>query len=74
MVGPELLIILLIVMFVFGVGKLPEVGGAIGRGIRESRKSVAYVGRSTKSVESGKRAGQAADGDLPGAARGGCEH
>ncbi len=38
-VGPmELGIILLIVMMVFGVGKLPQVGGAMGKGIRAFRK------------------------------------
>ena len=39
--GPlELIIILVIVILVFGVGRLPEVGGAIGKGIREFRKSM----------------------------------
>ena len=36
---PELIIILVIVMVIFGVGRLPEVGGAMGRAIREFRKS-----------------------------------
>ena len=37
--GPlELVLILLIVAMLFGVGKLPEVFGAVGRGIREFRK------------------------------------
>jgi len=36
---PELLIIAFIVILVFGVGRLPEVGGALGKGIREFRKS-----------------------------------
>ena len=34
---PELAIILVIVVLIFGVGRLPEVGGAIGKGIREFR-------------------------------------
>ena len=34
---PELLVILVMVMIVFGVGKLPQVGGALGKGIREFR-------------------------------------
>ena len=34
----ELLIILVLVMIVFGVGRLPEVGGALGKAIREFRK------------------------------------
>jgi sec-independent protein translocase protein TatA len=38
--GPwELALILLIVVLIFGVGRLPEVGGAVGKGIREFRKS-----------------------------------
>lgn len=36
---PELLIIAFIIILVFGVGRLPEVGGAVGRGIREFRKA-----------------------------------
>jgi len=37
-IGPtELAIVLVIVLFVFGAGKLPEVGGALGRSIREFR-------------------------------------
>ena len=36
---PELIIILLILVIVFGVGKLPEVGGALGKSIREFRRS-----------------------------------
>jgi sec-independent protein translocase protein TatA len=38
--GPvELLLILAVVIIIFGVGRLPEVGGAIGKGIREFRKA-----------------------------------
>jgi sec-independent protein translocase protein TatA len=38
--GPmELIIILVIVIIVFGVGKLPEIGGALGKGIREFRNA-----------------------------------
>jgi len=39
-IGPwEIGLILLIILIVFGVGKLPQVGGAIGRALREFRKS-----------------------------------
>ncbi len=34
---PELLIIVLIILIVFGAGKLPEVGGAIGKGLKAFR-------------------------------------
>ncbi len=36
---PEALIILAIVLIVFGVGKLPQIGGAVGKSIREFRKA-----------------------------------
>jgi sec-independent protein translocase protein TatA len=37
---PELIIIMVIVMIIFGAGKLPEIGGAIGKGIKSFKKSV----------------------------------
>ena len=40
--GPfEAIIIVVVVLIVFGVGKLPQVGGALGKGIREFRKGKA---------------------------------
>jgi len=37
--GPwEIALILVIILIVFGVGKLPQVGGAIGKGIRAFQK------------------------------------
>lgn len=40
-VGPmELVLVLLIVVIVFGVGKLPEVGSALGKGIRDFKKGL----------------------------------
>ncbi|HET57001.1 MAG TPA: twin-arginine translocase TatA/TatE family subunit [Deltaproteobacteria bacterium] len=36
---PELLIILVIILIIFGAGKLPEIGGAIGKGIRNFKTS-----------------------------------
>lgn len=39
-VGPmELIILLVLILVIFGVGRLPEVGGAIGKSIKEFRKS-----------------------------------
>lgn len=37
---PELLIVLVIVILVFGTAKLSGVGGALGNSIREFRKAV----------------------------------
>jgi sec-independent protein translocase protein TatA len=36
---PELIVVLVIILIFFGVGKLPQVGGAIGKGIRAFRKA-----------------------------------
>jgi sec-independent protein translocase protein TatA len=36
---PELIIILVIVLVVFGAGKLPEIGGALGKSIRNFKKA-----------------------------------
>ena len=36
----ELLIILVIVLVIFGAGKLPEIGEGLGKGINNFRKSV----------------------------------
>ncbi|MDO8568738.1 MAG: twin-arginine translocase TatA/TatE family subunit [Dehalococcoidales bacterium] len=36
---PELLLILVIVLIVFGAGKLPQIGGAVGKSLREFRKA-----------------------------------
>ena len=36
----ELLIILVIILIIFGAGKLPELGDGIGRGIKNFRKAV----------------------------------
>lgn len=37
--GPwEIALILVIILLVFGVGKLPQVGGAIGKSLRAFRK------------------------------------
>ena len=37
--APELILILVIVLIVFGVGRLGDVGAALGKGIREFRKA-----------------------------------
>jgi sec-independent protein translocase protein TatA len=56
---PEMILILVIVLIVFGVGKLPQVGGAIGKGIREFRK-----GASGYFDQEEKEAGNAGVEDL----------
>jgi sec-independent protein translocase protein TatA len=36
---PELVVILVIVLIIFGAGKLPQIGEGIGKGIRNFRKA-----------------------------------
>jgi sec-independent protein translocase protein TatA len=37
---PELVIIMVLVLIIFGAGKLPEIGGAIGKGIKSFKGAV----------------------------------
>jgi len=36
---PELIVVLVIVLVVFGAGRLPEIGGALGKSIRNFKRS-----------------------------------
>ena len=44
----ELLLILVIVIIIFGVGRLGEVGGAIGKAMREFRKATTDLDEGIK--------------------------
>ena len=35
---PELIVILVIILIIFGAGKLPEIGAGLGKGIKNLRK------------------------------------
>lgn len=52
---PELLIILLVVLLIFGASRLPGVGSALGKGIRSFKTSVTgedeKAGREASSEE-----------------------
>ena len=51
-IGPwEIALILVIILMIFGVGKLPQVGSAIGKGLRAFRK-----GQQGEEVEEEKTA------------------
>jgi len=39
----EMLIILVLVLIIFGAGKLPQVGGALGKGLRNFKDGMATV-------------------------------
>ncbi|MDF2570894.1 MAG: Sec-independent protein translocase TatA [Sporomusa sp.] len=47
----ELILILVIALVVFGPGKLPEVGKALGRGIQEFRNATTSVKEEIKELK-----------------------
>ncbi|MCS7051373.1 MAG: twin-arginine translocase TatA/TatE family subunit [Thermomicrobium sp.] len=49
----ELVLVLLIVVLVFGAGRLPEIGSAIGRTIREFRAATRDVSVDASVEERG---------------------
>ncbi len=59
---PEILLILAIVLIVFGAGKLPQIGGAVGKSIRAFRKAQAGEDEedtsTVKSVKAPEKAAQ----------------
>jgi len=46
---PELIVILVVALLIFGPGKLPEIGSALGRSIRDFRK--AFEGGNDPKIE-----------------------
>ncbi len=50
---PELAIILVIIVIIFGVGKLPEIGGALGKGIREFKTESTSDDKETVQIDKG---------------------
>jgi sec-independent protein translocase protein TatA len=62
-IGPtELIIILFIVLIIFGVGRLTDIGGALGKSIREFRKATVEdepnAPATTDSRDSSDRSGE----------------
>lgn len=49
--APELIIILVIVLLLFGANRLADIGGSLGRGIKEFRRSVQDEQEDSSSAE-----------------------
>ncbi len=65
----ELLIVLLIVLVVFGAGRLPQIGEGLGKGIRNLKRALKSdddieVTSKDKQVESESSAKRVADEDV----------
>ena len=46
---PELVIILVIILVIFGAGKLPEIGSGLGKAIRNFKNSTKEIKAEVKS-------------------------
>jgi sec-independent protein translocase protein TatA len=57
---PELIIILIIILIIFGAGKLPEIGGGVGKAIRNFKNATKEVDKKneteTEKLEEDKKA------------------
>ena len=68
---PELMIILVIIMIIFGAGKLPEIGSAFGNSIRNFKKSMKDAEQENEELPEGSTAesalgeGDSAEGKPP---------
>lgn len=48
--GPmELILLLVIILIIFGPGRLPDIGNAVGKGIREFRKASTEIEESVRA-------------------------
>ncbi|MZG53270.1 MAG: twin-arginine translocase TatA/TatE family subunit [Nitrospinae bacterium] len=50
---PELMVILIIIMIIFGAGKLPEIGSAFGRSIKNFKSSMKEAEAEDPPAEEG---------------------
>lgn len=50
----ELFLILVIVLVIFGAGKLPEIGSAFGKGIRSFKKEVSSENENSAKEDKSK--------------------
>ncbi len=48
---PELLLVLVIVLIIFGAGKLPELGAGLGKGIRNFKKATNELDTPAEKTE-----------------------
>jgi len=51
---PELIIILIIILIIFGAGKLPEIGSGIGKGIKNFKKATNQAQEEIKAPDDEK--------------------
>jgi sec-independent protein translocase protein TatA len=62
---PELMVILVIIMIIFGAGKLPEIGNAFGRSIKNFKTSMKEAEEESGDQVAQAEGGEAASNELP---------
>jgi sec-independent protein translocase protein TatA len=65
---PEILVVLVIALIIFGPKRLPELGKSLGKGIREFRGSISGDNDDDEDdkpeLESGSKAGEPVQGEV----------
>lgn len=65
---PEILVVLVIALIIFGPKRLPELGKSLGRGIREFRSSISGQDDDDEDdkpeLESGTKPGEPVQGEV----------
>jgi sec-independent protein translocase protein TatA len=62
---PELMVILIIIMIIFGAGKLPEIGNAFGRSIKNFKTSMKEAEEESGDQVAQAEGGEATTSELP---------
>jgi sec-independent protein translocase protein TatA len=72
---PEILLILVIILFVFGAKRLPEIGASFGKGIREFKRSISEASDAVTGSDPNQSSGRQLDSrnSAPPAQGGGSE-
>lgn len=52
---PELIVILVIIVIIFGAGKLPEIGSGIGKGIKNFKEATKAEEKEPKKIDEEKK-------------------
>jgi sec-independent protein translocase protein TatA len=64
-IGPEWIVVLVVIVLLFGASRLPLLGRNVGQGIKEFKKGVKEVGRDEDAPEAKGRSATPADDRKP---------
>ena len=61
---PELVIIMVVILLLFGAKRIPEIAGSMGKGIREFKKNINDATREVTSDTSADTSNRLTPGDI----------